>query len=77
MLCPLIEGAALASSGHNTQPWRFRIAGATADLFAEPTRVCDVAWSERPQVVLRLGESVDEPAAAPRRAVADIIEAPQ
>jgi hypothetical protein len=71
-----IERAALAPSSHNTQPWRFRITGGTVDLFAEPTRVCDVAGRSVPQVVRRLGEPVGEPAAAPRRAVADIVDAP-
>lgn len=75
---PLVERAALAPSSHNTLPWRFRFTGATVDLFADPTRVRDVAGRSVPQVVLRLGEPVDdEPAAAPRRAVADIVEAPQ
>lgn len=38
----LIERAALAPSSHNTQPWRFRITGATVDLFADPTRALPV-----------------------------------
>lgn len=45
----LIERAALAPSSHNTQPWRFRITGATVDLFAEPTRVRDVASRSVPR----------------------------
>jgi nitroreductase len=72
-----IERAAWAPSRHNTQPWRFRITGGTVDLFAEPTRVRDVAGRSVPHVVLRLGEQVGEPAAAPRRAVVDIVEAPR
>jgi hypothetical protein len=76
-LVSLVERAALAPSSHNTQPWRFRITGATVDLFADPTRVRDVAGRGVRHVVLRFGEPVDEPAAAPRRAVADILEAPQ
>jgi hypothetical protein len=73
----LIERAARAPSRHNTQPWRFRITGGTVDLFAEPTRVRDVAGRSVPQVVRRLGEPVGEPAAASRRAVADIRDPPQ
>ncbi len=34
----LLNYAVLAPSGHNTQPWRFKIAGADLGLFADRTR---------------------------------------
>ncbi|OFW27122.1 MAG: nitroreductase [Acidobacteria bacterium RIFCSPLOWO2_02_FULL_65_29] len=41
-LVSLVKRAALAPSSHNTQPWHFRITGATVDLFADPTRALPV-----------------------------------
>lgn len=34
----LLRAAVLAPSSHNTQPWRFRVAGSTIDLLADRTR---------------------------------------
>lgn len=38
----LIRSAVLAPSSHNTQPWRFRMAGRGVDLMADPTRALPV-----------------------------------
>jgi nitroreductase len=39
----LVAYAVLAPSGHNTQPWRFRIAGDTAALYADRARALPIA----------------------------------
>jgi len=47
--------AAMAPSSHNTQPWRFRITGATLDLFADRSRHLKVIDSERRQQIQSCG----------------------
>ncbi len=39
----LVSYAVLAPSGHNTQPWRFRVSGNELGLFRDPTRRLPVA----------------------------------
>lgn len=34
----LIRSAVLASSPHNTQPWRFRVTGSSVEMFLDPRR---------------------------------------
>lgn len=42
-LLAVLETAALAPSLHNSQPWRFRVAGDTVELRADPARLLAVA----------------------------------
>jgi nitroreductase len=41
----LLHYAVVAPSGHNTQPWRFRVTGDGVELFADRTRALPVAVS--------------------------------
>lgn len=50
-----VGAAAMAPSSHNTQPWRFRITGATLDLFADRSRHLEVIDRERRQQIQSCG----------------------
>ncbi len=39
---PVVRGAVLAPSSHNTQPWRFRVSESAIDLLADRTRALPV-----------------------------------
>ena len=51
----LIERAVLAPSSHNTQPWRFRIADAAIDLFADRTRALPANDPEDRELTISCG----------------------
>lgn len=50
--------AGLAPSIHNTQPWRWRIHGTTADLFAEPVRQLRISDFDRRLLITSCGAAL-------------------
>lgn len=48
-------GAALAPSVHNTQPWRFRLAGNTLEMWTDPERQLKVLDPGRRQLMISCG----------------------
>lgn len=54
----LVRQAALAPSSHNTQPWRFRIAGDAIDLFADRTRALPVNDPDDRELVISCGAAL-------------------
>lgn len=54
----LINYAVLAPSGHNTQPWLFRIADGTVELFADRTRALPVVDSEDRELTISCGAAL-------------------
>ena len=54
----LVALAALAPSGHNTQPWRFRIAGDTIELCADRTRALPVVDPHDRALVISCGAAL-------------------
>jgi nitroreductase len=50
--------AGLAPSIHNTQPWRWRIHGTTADLFAEPARQLRIGDFDRRLLITSCGAAL-------------------
>ena len=54
----LVRQAVLAPSSHNTQPWRFRIAGDAIDLFADRTRALPVNDPDDRELVISCGAAL-------------------
>ncbi|MBM3876788.1 MAG: nitroreductase [Verrucomicrobia bacterium] len=51
----LLQYAVLAPSGHNTQPWLFRVKGGTADLLADRSRSLPVLDPDDRELVISCG----------------------
>lgn len=54
----LLRYAVLAPSGHNTQPWLFKIAGGELELYADRTRALPVADPEDRELVMSCGAAL-------------------
>jgi len=54
----LINYAVLAPSGHNTQPWLFKIEGGTVDLYADRTRALPVVDPEDRELTISCGAAL-------------------
>jgi hypothetical protein len=54
----LLQYAVLAPSGHNTQPWKFRIAGATVELYGDFGRRLPVADPDNRELVMSCGAAL-------------------
>ncbi|MGH4006688.1 MAG: Acg family FMN-binding oxidoreductase [Pseudonocardiaceae bacterium] len=53
-----LRAAALAPSTHNTQPWRFRVAGGAFEVWADPSRRLPVVDPDDRQLRLACGAAV-------------------
>jgi nitroreductase len=62
----LLRYAVLAPSGHNTQPWRFRIAGDRLELYADRTRALPVVDPEDRALTISCGAALGHLRAAIR-----------
>ncbi len=55
----LIRYAILAPSSHNTQPWRFSVAGDWVDVFADTSRWLKVADPQQRELFLSIGCAIE------------------
>ncbi len=55
----LVRAAVLAASPHNTQPWRFRVAGASIDVLADHARNLGAIDPDRREMHVGLGCAVE------------------
>ena len=53
-----LQYAVLAPSGHNTQPWKFRIAGSTVYLYADFGRTLPLADPDNRELVMSCGAAL-------------------
>jgi nitroreductase len=58
MLCFLLNYAVLAPSGHNTQPWLFRVGEDEVQLYADRTRELPVVDPEDRELVISCGAAL-------------------
>ena len=58
LLRSLVEYAALAPSGHNAQPWRFRLRDGGAELLADRTRALPVVDPDDRELVISCGAAL-------------------
>lgn len=75
-LCFLLRYAILAPSGHNTQPWLFRLAGERLLLFADRTRALPVVDPHDRALVISCGAALGMLRAAARGFGAEAIIQP-
>ena len=54
----LLHYAVMAPSGHNTQPWLFRLRGDSADLFADRSRALPVVDPQGRELVMSCGAAL-------------------
>ena len=54
----LLHYAAMAPSGHNTQPWRFRIAGRICELYADRSRSLPVVDPQGRELAISCGAAL-------------------
>ncbi len=54
----LLNYAVLAPSGHNTQPWRFKIAGEEIELYADRTRALPVTDPDDRELIMSCGAAL-------------------
>ncbi|HET8797964.1 MAG TPA: nitroreductase, partial [Thermoanaerobaculia bacterium] len=54
----LLRYAVLAPSGHNTQPWAFRAAGETVEVFADYSRRLPVADPHDRELMISIGAAI-------------------
>ncbi len=54
----LVRYAILAPSGHNTQPWKFRIHGSVLELYADLTRAMPVTDPDHRELVMSCGAAL-------------------
>lgn len=54
----LLHYAVLAPSGHNTQPWLFRLTGDAVDLYADRTRALPVVDPDDRELIMSCGAAL-------------------
>ena len=54
----LLRYAVLAPSGHNTQPWSFRITSQSVEVFADPARRLPVADPHNRELLMSVGAAI-------------------